>query len=116
VDEVDAIQDYLDGIVETGKVLSLSTTMEVLKQVNGGELPDNFTLALLYKRLPDEIKQALITPYLAEDGNQLRFSVRVYESDFNLKRQDLLQRIRLHLTRELGLSDDQVHLSGILVL
>ena len=116
VDEVDAIQDYLDGIVETGKVLSLSTTMEVLKQVNGGELPDNFTLALLYKRLPDEIKQALITPYLAEDGNQLRFSVRVYESDVNLKRQDLLQRIRLHLTRELGLSDDQVHLSGILVL
>jgi hypothetical protein len=116
VDEVDAIQDYLDGIVETGKVLSLSTTMEVLKQVNGGELPDNFTLALLYKRLPDEIKQALITPYLAEDGNQLRFSVRVYESDVNLKRQDLLERIRLHLTRELGLSDDQVHLSGILVL
>jgi len=116
VDEVDAIQDYLDGIVETGKVLSLSTTMEVLKQVNGGELPDNFTLALLYKRLPDEIKQALIAPYLSEDGNQLRFSVRVYESDVNLKRKELLERIRLHLTRELGLSDDQVHLSGILVL
>lgn len=116
VDEVDAIQDYLDGIVETGKVLSLSTTMEVLKQINGDELPDNFTLALLYKRLPDEIKQALIAPYLSEDGNQLRFSVRVYESDVNLKRQDLLKRIRLHLTRELGLSDDQVHLSGILVL
>ncbi len=116
VDEVDAIQDYLDGIVETGKVLSLSTTMEVLKQVNGGELPDNFTLAILYQRLPDEIKEALITPYLSEDGNQLRYSVRVYESDVNLKRQDLLKRIRLHLTRELGLSDDQVHLSGILVL
>ncbi len=116
VDEVDAIQDYLDGIVETGKVLSLSTTMEVLKQVNGGELPDNFTLALLYKRLPDEIKQALIAPYLSEDGNQIRFSVRVYESDVNLKRKELLEKIRLHLTRELGLSDDQVHLSGILVL
>jgi hypothetical protein len=116
VDEVAAIQDYLDDIVETGKVLSLSTTMEVLKQVNGGELPDNFTLAILYKRLPDEIKEALIAPYLSGDGNQLRFSVRVYESDVNLKRQDLLQRIRLHLTRELGLSDDQVHLSGILVL
>jgi predicted RND superfamily exporter protein len=116
VDEIDAIQDYLDGIVETGKVLSLSTTMEVLKQVNGGELPDNFTLAILYQRLPDEIKEALIVPYLSEDGNQLRFSVRVYESDVNLKRQDLLERIRLHLTRELGLANDQVHLSGILVL
>jgi len=116
VDEIDAIQDYLDGIVETGKVLSLSTTMEVLKQVNGGELPDNFTLAILYQRLPDEIKEALIVPYLSEDGNQIRYSVRVYESDVNLKRQDLLERIRLHLTRELGLANDQVHLSGILVL
>ena len=116
VEQVDAIQEYLDGIVETGKVLSLSTTMEVLKQVNGGELPDNFTLAILYQRLPDEIKEAIIAPYLSEDGNQLRYSVRVYESDVNLKRQDLLKRIRLHLTREMGLSDDQVHLSGILVL
>jgi predicted RND superfamily exporter protein len=116
VDEVNAIQSYLDGIEETGKVLSLSTTMEVLKQINGNELPDNFSLSLIYKRLPDEIKESLFAPYLSADGNQLRFSVRVYESDVNLKRKELLENIRFHLTRELGLSDDQVHLSGMLVL
>jgi predicted RND superfamily exporter protein len=116
VDEVNAIQEYLDGLRETGKVLSLSTTMEVLKQINGGKLPDNFALSLIYKRLPDEVKESLIAPYLSPDGNQLRFEVRVYESDVKLKRQALLKKIRHHLTGDLGLSDDQVHLSGMLVL
>jgi predicted RND superfamily exporter protein len=116
VDEVNAIQGYLDGIRETGKVLSLSTTIEVLKQINGGEVPDNFSLSLIYKRLPDDIKKSLISPYMSSDGNQLRFAVRVYESDVNLKRKELLEKIRFHLTRELGLSDDQVHLSGMVVL
>jgi hypothetical protein len=116
VDKVNAIQSYLDGIRETGKVLSLSTTMEVLKQINGGELPDNFALSLIYKKLPDDVKEQLIAPYLSSDGNQLRFEVRVYESDVKLKRQVLLENIRRHLTGELGLSEDQVHLSGMLVL
>jgi predicted RND superfamily exporter protein len=116
VDKVDAIHSYLDGIDETGKVLSLSSTMEVLKQINGGRLPDNLSLAVLYKRLPDEVKKSLIAPYLSADGNQLRFAVRVYESDVDLKRQVLLENIRQTLTRELGLSDGQVHLTGMLVL
>jgi hypothetical protein len=116
VDKVNAIQSYLDGIRETGKVLSLSTTMEVLKQINGGELPDNFALSLIYKKLPDDVKEQLIAPYLSSDGNQLRFEVRVYESDVKLKRQVLLENIRRHLTGELGLSEGQVHLSGMLVL
>lgn len=116
VDEVNAIQSYLDGIKETGKVLSLSTTMEVLKQINGGKLPDNFTLSLIYKRLPEKVKDSLIAPYLSPDGNQIRFEVRVYESDVKLKRKALLKQIRSHLTGDLGLSNDQVHLSGMLVL
>ena len=115
-DEVNAIQGFLDGIPEIGKVLSLSTTMEVLKEINGGELPDNFALSLIYKRLPDKVKKELITPYLSPDGNQLRFDVRVYESDVHLKRQALLKEIRHHLTGEFGLANDQVHLSGMLVL
>ena len=116
IDKVNAIQNYLAGIPETGKVLSLSTTLDVLKQINGGELPDNFALSLIYKRLPEEVKESLISPYLSPDGNQIRFEVRVYESDVKLKRQVLLETIRRHLTGELGLSGDQVHLSGMLVL
>ena len=116
VDEVGDIHRYLHGLDEVGKVLSLSSTMEVLKQINGGQLPDNFSLAVLYKRLPDDVKRVLISPYLSADGNQLRFALRVYESDVNLRRQALLEKIRQHLTGELGLAPSQVHLTGMLVL
>lgn len=114
--DVDAIHDYLDSLPESGKVLSITTAMRMLRSLNERADLDDFFLAILYQRLPESIREALFTPYMSEDGNQLRFSIRVYESDPSLRREALLQKIRHHLTTELGLEDSQVHLSGMLVL
>jgi predicted RND superfamily exporter protein len=114
--DVDAIHDYLDELPESGKVLSITTAMRMLKSLNEKSEIDDFFLAILYKRLPDSIRNVLFTPYMSEDGNQLRFSIRVYESDPSLRREALLQKIRQHLTGTLGLEEDQVHVSGMLVL
>jgi predicted RND superfamily exporter protein len=116
LDDVTAIHDYLDSLPETGKVLSIVTAMRMLKSLADGKSIDNFFLSILYRRLPDDIRQALFTPYLAPDGNQIRFSVRVFETDRSLRRAELLQNIRDHLTKELGLDEAQVHLTGMLVL
>lgn len=116
LDEINAVHDYLDSINETGKVLSLSTTLNLLKKVNDNKIMDNFFMAILYKNLPKEVKKSMISPYLSEDGNQLRFSIRIYESDTELKRNALLKKIRRHLTGQLGLADDQVQLTGSVVL
>lgn len=110
------IHDYLDSLRESGKVLSISTAMEMLKQLNEGELLDDPFLALLHKRMPDEMKRALIDPYLSEDGNQLRFSLRVYESDPTLKRKELLQKIEHGLDSMEDVSAEQVKLTGMVVL
>ncbi len=114
--EIEKIHDYLDGLKESGKVLSLTTTMRMLERLDENILHDNFALAVLYKRLPESIKSALIEPYMREDGNQLRFSIRVFESDPELKRDELINKIRHHLTSELGLADEQVQISGMVVL
>jgi len=116
LENIEAIHDYLEGIDETGKVLSLATSMDVLKKLNDDKMIDDFFLSVLYKRLPEEVKQSMIEPYLSEDGNQLRFAVRVFESDVALKRQELLGKIRKDLTEKLDLADDQVHLTGMMVL
>ena len=113
---VAAIHDYLDGLNESGKVLSLTTTMRMLEKLDPTILHDNFALAVLYKRLPQEIKDSLIKPYMSADGNQLRFSIRVFESDPTLKREQLIQKIQRHLTTELGLAEEQVHVTGMVVL
>jgi len=110
------IHDYLDSLRESGKVLSISTAMEMLKQLNEGELLDDPFLALLHKRVPDEMRRALISPYLSEDGNQLRFSLRVYESDPTLQRKALLQKIEHDLDNMEDISAEQVNLTGMVVL
>jgi predicted RND superfamily exporter protein len=114
--EADRIHQYLDALPETGKVLSISTTMALLTMLNGDEPLDNLSLAVMHKRLPDDIRDALFNPYMSEDGNQLRFAIRVIDSDPDLKRDELIKRIRTDLVGTLGLEEEQVHLSGMLVL
>lgn len=114
--EIAQIHDYLDGLPETGKVLSITNTMRVLAQVDPDVANDDFMLSIIYKRLPDDLKELLVAPYLSDDGNQIRFAIRVFESDPNLRRKELIENIRTHLTTELGLEDDQVHITGMLVL
>ncbi|NOQ70316.1 MAG: MMPL family transporter [Gammaproteobacteria bacterium] len=114
--EINSIHDYLDGLPESGKVLSIASSLQILRSLDESMVIDDFFLSILYKRLPEDIKQSLFYPYMSKDGNQLRFSLRVYESDPSLKRDVLLKKIRRHLTEELGLADEQVHLTGMLVL
>lgn len=114
--EVAEIHAYLESLPETGKVLSVHTGMQLLEELNEGKPYNDFKLAVVFKRLPEEVKKSIIDPYLSEDGNQLRFSIRIYESDKNLERQALLDKIENHLINELGLEPEQVNVSGMAVL
>ena len=107
---------YLDGLPETGKVLSLHTGMQLLESLNNDRPYSDFKLAVVYKRIPDDVKNALITPYLSADGNQLRFSIRLYESDKSLKRQQLIEKIYHDLITDFDLKPEQVTVSGMAVL
>jgi predicted RND superfamily exporter protein len=110
------IHRYLEDLPETGKVLSVHTGMQLLESLNDNRPYSDFKLAVVYKRLPEEIKKALIAPYLSADGNQLHFSIRIYESDKSLRRQELLDKIYFDLTGEYGLKPEQVTISGMAVL
>jgi len=114
--DVAEIHTYLESLPETGKVLSVHTGMQMLQALNEGKPYSDFKLAVVYKRIPEEVKDALITPYLSADGNQIRFSIRIYESDKSLKRQALIDKINKHLTTELSLEVGQVNVSGMAVL
>jgi predicted RND superfamily exporter protein len=116
MEKIQDIHDYLENLRETGKVLSIDTSLSMMTKLKDADDLDNFFLSIIYKRLPDEIKQALFTPYMSEDGNQLRFSVRIFESDKNLKRNALIEKTRKDLIDEFGLEQDQVHLTGMAIL
>jgi len=113
---IDSIHDYLESLEEAGKVVSFSTTMEVLKTLNDDEEIDTFFLSLLYKKVPDDVREALFDPYLSPDGNQLRISFRVFESYPELQRNQLIEKINRDLIETIGLKPSQVKLTGMLVL
>ena len=116
LDEVMDIHKYLDDLQETGKVISLATVAEIIQRLDKEVLRDNFTLSIIYERSPADLKAEVFSPYISDDGDQLRFSIRVFESDPNLRRSKLLKQIRSGLIDQFDLQDDQVHLTGMLVL
>ena len=116
IPEVYRIHDYLDSLSETGKVVSIATAMRILGQVDSEILRDDFLLSVVYRRLSPEIKGTLFDPYMSGDGDQLRFAVRVFESDPDLHRTELIDTIRRDLVKNFDLVPQQVNLTGMLVL
>ncbi len=114
--ELEAVHEYLDGLPETGKVLSINTTLEILAQINQGEPLDALELAFVPAAVPDDLQDTLLTPYISEEHDQARFSIRILETMPELRRQELLDRIHNHLTTELGYSEDQVLFAGMTVM
>ena len=114
--QVKRIHDYLDGLPETGKVLSLETILKIAKKLNNDMPLDNFALALLYSKTPDKFKRMVVKPYVSVEQNEVRFTIRVRDSEKSLKRDKLLKKIQYDLNNKLDLQKDKTHLTGMLVL
>jgi predicted RND superfamily exporter protein len=116
VDKLQEIHNYLENLPETGKVLSIATTFSLMRMVNEDKPLDNISLAVIHKKLPAVIQESLFRPYMTEDGNQVRFSLRVIDSAPTLHRADFLKKIRHDLINDFELKPEQVHLTGMFVL
>ena len=97
-----AVHDYLDGLPETGKVLSVVTLVRMIERVNGGKPLDNLELALLFDKIPDQLKEILVTPYVSVEHNQVRLAVRIRDSDPGCSGTSCSRQIRADLTGKLG--------------
>ncbi|MBU2510342.1 MMPL family transporter [bacterium] len=114
--KVEMVHDYLDNMTETGKVLSLGTMLKIGRTLNDGDDLDNFLLALIYNELPDKFKKIILNPYVSVEHNQARFSIRMIDSDPNLRRNEFLKKLRYELVNKLGLEEDKVHIAGMMVM
>lgn len=116
LDEVAIYHQYLESIPQLGKVLSIASGMALINQIEPKTKTDNFVLSILYNKLPESVKDVIIDPYISEDGEQIRFSIRVFESDKSLKRTELLNNIKQGLIDNFDLAPEQIKFSGMLVL
>lgn len=110
------IHNYLEDQPEIGKVLSLGTLMKVARSLNDGKSLDSFELSLVYNEIPPEYREQLVKPFVSVEHNELRFMVRVQDTEPSLRRNELINRIHGDLTGPLGYEPESVRLTGLLVL
>ena len=116
LDKIKAIHASLETLPATGKVLSLASSMSLFENLKDATPMDDIDLGLMYRVLSDDVKNTLFTPYLSEDANQTHINIRVYESVRGLDRNALLSDIRETLREDFELKDEQINLSGMVVL
>ena len=109
------IHDYLKEQNFVGNVSSLATLIKAIKELNNG-VSDDFLLAAMYEKLPLEYKNILLSPYVSVENDELRFSLRIIDSDSELRRNEFLKELKAGLA-ELTKSDNvSIEVAGMMVL
>ena len=115
MDKILKVHDYLDSLPEIGKVLSFGSILRVAEDLNKKEL-QSLEIAVLYSKIPEEIKKEIILPYISVDDDEARISVRIRDSFENLRRNDLIKKVNNELNTKLGLNKEEYKLVGVLIL
>ena len=115
MDKILKVHDYLDSLPETGKVLSFASILRVAEDLNKKEL-QSLEIAVLYSKIPDEIKKEIISPYISVEQDEARITLRIKDSLENLRRNELIKRIDDDLKIKVGLNEYEYKLAGVLIL
>ena len=115
MDKILKVHDYLDSLPEIGKVLSFGSILRVAEDLNQKEL-QSLEIAVLYSKIPVEIKKEIISPYISVEKDEARISVRIKDSQDKLRRNDLIEKIQNDLNTKLGLNKEEYKLAGVLIL
>jgi len=116
IDRITSVHNYLDSLPQIGKVLSFSSIVDVATQLNNNNTLGTLEMGVLYSKIPESIKTEIIDPYLSIENNEARISLRIIDSQENLRRNELINKINFDLKNELGLEKDDYKLAGVLIL
>ncbi|MBT7573137.1 MAG: MMPL family transporter, partial [Flavobacteriaceae bacterium] len=116
IDKITSIHNYLDSLPQVGKVLSFSSIIDVATQLNNNKPLGTLEMGVLYSKIPESIKTEIINPYISIKDNEARISLRIIDSQENLRRNDLINKINFDLKNEIGLDESEFKLAGVLIL
>ncbi|MBF7068321.1 efflux RND transporter permease subunit [Campylobacter volucris] len=110
------VHNFLASQNFVGSVLSLQSLLELGKNINDGKPLDDFALAFLYENLETSFKNQILTPYVSIKNDELRFSIRVLDSNPNLRRDEFIKKLQHDLQILLQNDNVEVKISGIMLL
>ena len=115
MDKIINVHDYLESLPEVGKVLSFGSILRVAEDLNNKKL-QSLEIAVLYSKIPDEIKKEIVSPYISVEKDEARISLRIKDSLKDLRRNELITKIKKDLNEKLELDEKEYQLAGVLIL
>ena len=116
IDRIALIHNYLDDLPQVGKVLSFSSIIDVATLLNNNKPLGTLEMGVLYSKIPKSIKTEIIDPYISIKNNEARINLRIIDSQENLRRNDLINKINEDLINKFGLQQNEYKLAGVLIL
>ena len=116
IDRIATVHNYLDDLPQIGKVLSFSSIIDVATLLNNNKPLGTLEMGVLYSKIPENIKTEIIDPYISIKDNEARINLRIIDSQENLRRNDLINKINFDLKNKIGLEENEFKLAGVLIL
>ena len=107
------IHKYLENRNEIGKVQSIQSFIELAELINNGPLT-TFELSLIYKNIPENMKNELLGPYISIDDDLIRINSRIKDSK-DIIRNQLIKDINSDLNNKFN-NVEYIKVNGLLVL
>ena len=107
------IHKYLENRNEIGKVQSIQSFIELAELINNGPLT-TFELSLIYKNIPENMKNELLGPYISIDDDLIRINSRIKDSKDIIINQ-LIKDINSDLNNKFN-NVEYIKVNGLLVL
>jgi len=116
MDTITRVHEYLESLEEVGKVQSLASLLKVGKLLNQDKELDGVMLALLYKKIPKKYKNIVLSPYINIENNEARVTMRIKDSNENLRRNELIAKINKDLREIIRNKETSFKLSNLMIL
>ena len=116
VNVIKKIHDHLEQYSFAGKVLSLASIVRTAEKLNANKEFDTLELSVLYKKLPNDLKDQIIKPYVLLDKNQARITMRIIDTHPQLNRSLFIKDLNDYINTNYSKTNIDVSTTGILIL
>ena len=116
IDKIRKVHNYVESLEHVGKVLSFSSVLKVAEGLNNNRPLGSLEMGILYTKLPENIKNEIVTPYISITESEARINLRLKDSNKNLRRNDFINQIENDLKNKLNFKPEEFKLAGVLII
>ena len=90
--------------------------LKVAESLNNNKPLGSLEMGVLYNKLPENIKNEIVSPYISLENSEARINLRLKDSNKDLRRNELIKKINYDLKNKLNLKEDEFKLAGVLII